>query len=227
MPSRCCISASRQRLQERVRNEWTDAAGECQRLGRTVKWPSGCGGRTVKGFYVACLHERSYVPIKPRNAGDGRHGEHNNIGSGWTEPDWNEGATKEWNGTKWAWQILNAAEIDVNGSSLAALGMTMRTWWNGTKEERMNEAGWRTQELPERRVGELQGAWQPAEHPKGNAAATSLNTKEICCCCIGLAGYLLNPPGERPLYRFFQFSYATVITAKTPTIIIFFSVSKI
>jgi len=38
-------------------------------------------------------------------------------------------------------------------------------------------------------------------NPKGNAAATSLNTKEICCCCIGLAGYLLNPPGERPLYR--------------------------
>ena len=106
MPSRCCISASRQRLQERVRNEWTDAAGECQRLGRTVKWPSGCDGRTVEGFYVACLHERGYVPIKPRNAGDGRHGEHNNIGSGWTEPCWNEGATKEWNGTKWAYGAL-------------------------------------------------------------------------------------------------------------------------
>ena len=155
-----------------MRNEWTDAAGECQRLGRTVKWPSGCDGRTVEGIYVACLHERGYVPIKPRNAGDGRHGEHNNIGSGWTEPCWNEGATKEWNGTKWAVNVLMCwfADVPIKYNK-TWINYLLRTWWNGTREERMNEAGWRTQELPERRVGELQGAWQPAEHPKGNAGA--------------------------------------------------------
>ena len=33
------------------------------------------------------------------------------------------------------------------------------------------------------------------------AAATYFFKINICCCCNGLAGYLLNQPGERPIYR--------------------------
>ena len=61
--------------------ERMEVPGECQRLGRTVKWPSGRDGRTVEGIYVACLHVRCLVPIKPRNAGDGRPASTRNIGS--------------------------------------------------------------------------------------------------------------------------------------------------
>ena len=35
------------------------------------------------------------------------------------------------------------------------------------------------------------------------AAATYFFKINICCCCNGLAGYLLNLPGERPFYRIF------------------------
>jgi len=35
----------------------------------------------------------------------------------------------------------------------------------------------------------------------GITAATCQNKINNCCCCNGLAGYLLNPPGERPFNR--------------------------
>ena len=68
-----------------MRNEWK-SPGECQRLGRTVKWPSGRDGRTVEVLYVACLHVRGSVPIKCRNAGDGRPASTTIWAAKWTEP---------------------------------------------------------------------------------------------------------------------------------------------
>lgn len=68
-------------------------ACECQRLGRTVKWPSGRDGRTVEGLYglslliiMAFQRQLLIETIKPRNAGDGRPASTTTEGSGWTEP---------------------------------------------------------------------------------------------------------------------------------------------
>ncbi len=45
--------------------------------GVASKTTNGSDGHTVKGFYVACLHKRGYVPINARNAASDPTGELN------------------------------------------------------------------------------------------------------------------------------------------------------